>query len=99
MIRSIVRFCVVCFCVMLSVTLPLDARAADICLLDGRGSKASDVTNCTVGGGTCGSSISVNNAKGLQLNAGTAQTPVDVHGLCRYVDNTSSSSYFVPLKS
>jgi hypothetical protein len=99
MIRSFVRFCALWLFVFLSVALPLEAGAAETCLLDGRGRKASDVTNCTVGGGACGSSISVNNAKGLQLNAGTAQTPVDVHGRCRYIDNSSSSSYFVPLKS
>lgn len=85
------------------LALPFNAaQAADtICLYDAFGDKAEGMPECVISATPCGDSTSnaATDAAGLRINPMTSSTPVDIHGTCRYIDNTSSESYFVPFKT
>jgi len=72
-----------------------------ICLLDGRGAHASSMLSCASVPSVCGDQTSnaASGAYGLRINPGIASTPIDVHGLCRYIDNLSGNGYFIPFKT
>jgi len=80
------------------------AAATDtICLLDGVGTRTSDMVKCPTetspGNGTTYVGV---DESGVRLNPSvTAKTPIDVHSLCRYLDYSGATgeSYFVPFKT
>ena len=91
----------VCFFLLL-ISMPPQARANEtICLLDGKGNKTQDMPDCPTVTNNCGDQTTkVTQASlGLRLNPGTSMTPVDVHGKCRYLDNSGATAYFVPFNT
>jgi len=89
------------FLLLLAMPFTAQASTPTICLLDGNGLHDASMPFCANVSSLCGdqSSNAATDAYGLRLNEGTARTPIDVHGLCRYTDNSSTDDFFVPFKS
>lgn len=89
------------FLVGLSPALASETASKTICRLDSRGGTYPALVDCPTETNPWGSSLHIDeNFAGARANGNwTAKTPIDVHGVCRFVDTKSDKDGFVPFKT